>query len=669
MTHRFPMLIAGALAAVAALAASLAFASSASAAGPTAIATDSDGVVYAGYATGGTISRYSGIDGTPKGSWGVAGNAPGQLGGIVAIDVAPGSAGNIWVLDTNLRVQEFTRAGAYIRGFQLEPCAAGISPDPTLRGGLDVTNTDIYVVHPCRDKVQRFSVADLVEKAWTTGVAGPLKGASAQLYGTAPASSRYLFVARPTRHDIYWFDLGSLGWHGPKVVGGTPTDTFVDAYGVLMVSDAANDQIRMYGSDGSLFRTLGGSGSSLGKLSDPNAFDVFGQYSELSGNLFIADTGNQRIQRWNPYGYTFWGATANGGGSISAPANTSLPQITGSATQGNTVNCTQGSWTNSPTSYAVRWKLDGTNITGATSSSYTITAADVGHSLTCTVTASNGGGSASATSAAVTPSTPAAPANTSLPQISGTAVVGDPLTCSPGTWSNSPDSYSYRWYRNGSQISTGQDYVVLPGDVGTAITCEVRASNANGTGTALSAAVTPTNGSTGGDVGVTINDAAIATNSAGVTLTIHEPAGATAVKISNDGGFGAAAQTRAIRGDDTYTWTLRSSGAERLPKTVYVRFPGAANENQTFTDDIILDETAPRPLVATLRGTKLSLKATDNASGVAKVELTKRIGARKIVTQAYRRHIRVRHAGNVRYVRVVDGAGNPSAWKRVKRVG
>lgn len=668
MSLRLAKLIAGVLAGITVLAASLAFAASASAAGPTAIATDSDGVVYAGYASGGTIDRFDGTDGAPIGSWGVAGNNPGQLGGIVAIDVAPGSSGDVWVLDTNRRVQEFTRSGTYVRGFQLEPCANGIAPDPTLRGGLDVTDNNIYVVHPCRDKVQRFAVSNLVEKAWTTGVPGPLKGASAQLYGTAPANSQYLYVARPTHHDVWWFDLGSLGWHGPKNVGGTPTDTFVDAYGVLFVSDAATGQIHMYGSDGSEFRTLGGNGSALGKLSAPNAFDVFGQYSDLAGNLFIADTGNRRIQRWNSYGYTFWGATANGGGgSVSAPANSSLPQINGSATQGNTVDCSQGSWTNSPTSYAYRWQRDGSNIGSATSSSYTITAADVGHLLTCVVTATNSAGSASATSSAVTPSVAAAPANTSPPQISGSAVVGSTLSCSHGSWTNSPDYYTYRWRRNGTIVATGQNYTLVAADLGTAITCEVQATNADGTGSATSDAVTPTSGSTGGEVGVTINDAAVATNSPGVTLTIHEPSGATAVKISNDGGFGSA-DTRAIRGDDTYTWTLQTSGAERLPKTVYVRFTGAGNDSQTYSDDIILDETAPTPLVAKLRASTLTVKATDNATGVKQLQYTRRIGARKIVTRAYKRHLRVKHARRVRFARVVDGAGNYSHWKRIKRV-
>jgi hypothetical protein len=652
---------------VAVFAASLVGASAASAAGPTAIATDSDGVVYSGYASGGTIQRNAGVDGAPLASWGTAGNNPGQLGGIVAIDVAPGGSGNVWILDTNRRVQEFTRSGTYIRGFQLDACEAGVSPDPLMRGGLDVTNDMIYTVHPCRDRVYRHDRSDLVEKAWAQ-VDGPLKGASAQLYGTAPASSQYLFVARPTRDDVVWFDLGSLSWHGPKNVGGAPTDVFVDAYGVLFVAERTGDTIKQYGSDGGLFRTLGGTGSALGKLNDANAFDVFEQFSDLAGNLFIADTGNERIQRWNAFGYTFWGATANGGGSTpAAPANTALPTVSGTPSQGNSVTCTNGSWTNSPSSYSYGWTRNGVAIGGASSQNYTIQAADVGQALRCVVTATNGAGSATATSAPVTPSAGGgAPANTSPPTISGTAVVGQTLNCQPGTWTGSP-TFTYRWRRNGTIIATGQNYTLVAADAGTAITCEVVGTNGSGTGTATSTAVTPTSGGGGGgDVGVTINSGAIATGSPGVTLTIREPSGATGVRISNDGGFNGVT-TQAIRGDDTYSWTLASSGGERLPKTVYVRFVGAGNDSQTFTDDIILDQRPPLTTSAALNQSTLRVKATDQGTGVQKVEYAKNKLGKHLVSRDYKRKIKVAKPGKARFARAVDGAGNRSAWKKIKR--
>jgi surface antigen len=83
------------------------------------------------------------------------------------------------------------------------------------------------------------------------------------------------------------------------------------------------------------------------------------------------------------------------------PTNTALPSITGTAQVGSTLTCSNGSWSNSPTSYAEQWLRDGSAISSATASTYELVSADADHDLSCKVTASNAGGSASATSASV----------------------------------------------------------------------------------------------------------------------------------------------------------------------------------------------------------------------------------------------------------------------------
>lgn len=68
------------------------------------------------------------------------------------------------------------------------------------------------------------------------------------------------------------------------------------------------------------------------------------------------------------------------------------------------------------------------------------------------------------------------------PAISGTPNVGDTLSCSTGTWTNSPTRFSYQWYRNGSTISgaAARTYTVQIGDGAQTLTCAVTASNAAG---------------------------------------------------------------------------------------------------------------------------------------------------------------------------------------------
>lgn len=84
-----------------------------------------------------------------------------------------------------------------------------------------------------------------------------------------------------------------------------------------------------------------------------------------------------------------------------APVNTVLPNVTGTAVVGNALTTTNGTWTNSPTSYAYQWKRGATNI-GTNANAYTLVNADAGQSITCVVTATNAVGSTPATSNALT---------------------------------------------------------------------------------------------------------------------------------------------------------------------------------------------------------------------------------------------------------------------------
>ncbi len=53
-----------------------------------------------------------------------------------------------------------------------------------------------------------------------------------------------------------------------------------------------------------------------------------------------------------------------------------------------------------------------------------------------------------------------APVNTKAPEITGTPLPGETLSCSTGTWTNSPESYAYEWRLEGVQI-TGQSTATL----------------------------------------------------------------------------------------------------------------------------------------------------------------------------------------------------------------
>jgi hypothetical protein len=190
------------------------------------------------------------------------------------------------------------------------------------------------------------------------------------------------------------------------------------------------------------------------------------------------------------------------------PTNTVLPLVSGSTTESQTLTTTNGTWSGSPTSYLYEWETCSSSgrecqtIAGAAAARYKLVAANVGHTIRVTVTATNPGGSTSATSAvsqkvkAAASPPPPAPTNTALPAISGTDTEGDTLKASTGSWSGSPTSYAYQWQdcnTSGASCTnlggaTGVSYTLGAGDVGHTIRVTVTAINAGGRTTSTSAA-------------------------------------------------------------------------------------------------------------------------------------------------------------------------------------
>ncbi len=85
----------------------------------------------------------------------------------------------------------------------------------------------------------------------------------------------------------------------------------------------------------------------------------------------------------------------------SKPVNSARPVVHGTAAKGSRLTATGGSWRGTPTRYAYGWercKSTCATVHGATKSTYTLVAADVGYQLIAVVTATNTAGSTSAKS-------------------------------------------------------------------------------------------------------------------------------------------------------------------------------------------------------------------------------------------------------------------------------
>ncbi|WP_349620096.1 Ig-like domain-containing protein [Azospirillum argentinense] len=170
----------------------------------------------------------------------------------------------------------------------------------------------------------------------------------------------------------------------------------------------------------------------------------------------------------------------------SAPVNSVAPNVTGTATVGNALSTTNGTWSDPDgdgRSYTYQWyradDVNGTNaasISGATSSNYTLTSSDAHKYLRVVVTADDGKGGTQTASSGYTAILNSAPVNSAVPNVTGTATVGNALSTTNGTWSD-PDgdgrSYTYQWYRaddvngtNAASISgaTSSNYTLTSSD-------------------------------------------------------------------------------------------------------------------------------------------------------------------------------------------------------------
>jgi hypothetical protein len=174
-----------------------------------------------------------------------------------------------------------------------------------------------------------------------------------------------------------------------------------------------------------------------------------------------------------------------------SPVSLMPPQISGRAIAGETLSCSTGSWSASPTpAYGYQWTREHVPIAGADTATYRIPPADEGHTLYCEVTATNLAGSASTGSVGVTIA--ATPANTSPPQVTGTVRAGEALACSPGSWSGTPTpNLTYQWLREEVPIpgATQPTYRIQTADEGHQLACQVKAANSAGNAAAVSVPV------------------------------------------------------------------------------------------------------------------------------------------------------------------------------------
>ena len=148
-----------------------------------------------------------------------------------------------------------------------------------------------------------------------------------------------------------------------------------------------------------------------------------------------------------------------------------VPTITGTVKVGETLTAHTGAWDPQPT-FSYQWLSNGQPIAGATSSTYTLKAADTFTAIQVGVVGTKDGyDDTTRISAGTEAVAPGQIVNNSPATISGAAVVGSTLTAGNGTWTPNPTSYLYQWHANGQPIAgaTGPTFTVPASLAGQAV--------------------------------------------------------------------------------------------------------------------------------------------------------------------------------------------------------
>ncbi len=185
---------------------------------------------------------------------------------------------------------------------------------------------------------------------------------------------------------------------------------------------------------------------------------------------------------------------------LGSPYNLVAPVASGTGQVGQTLSTTNGSWQGVATiTFSYQWRRDASDISGATSSTYTLVADDYSTDIDCVVTATNSLGSANQDSNDIANIAGSVPVITGVPTISGTPKVGETLTATAASVTGTPTpTDTFQWQRSDdgstgwANVSgaTSTTYTAVSVDEGKYLRVVQTSTNEAGSDTANSASTT-----------------------------------------------------------------------------------------------------------------------------------------------------------------------------------
>jgi uncharacterized protein (TIGR03437 family) len=316
---------------------------------PTAVTLDATGNLYITDSGNNRIVKVTpaGAASTVAGSggYGFAGDGGSALNATLAhpYSAAPDSAGNLYIADTrNSRIRKvgangtintFAGNGSFDFSGDGGPATSAVLSPPT---GIAVAGGNIYFADSGNNRIRRIAANGVIATVAGNGLqsfsgdGGP--GTTAALdtpNGVAVDSAGNLYIADTGNNHIRKLTptgvITTVDNNNVNAMLSDPHGLCVDAAGNLYIADTGNNRIRKLPPNGPISTVAGngtqgfsgdGGPATSAALNNPYAVTV-----DSSGNLFVADTGNNRIRKITANGTisTVAGGATSGDAALSSP--------------------------------------------------------------------------------------------------------------------------------------------------------------------------------------------------------------------------------------------------------------------------------------------------------------------------------------------------------------
>lgn len=406
------------------------------------------------------------------------------------VGIAVDGSGNVFVADTkNFTIRKITPAGV-VSTFAGSPFlvgstdGAGSAARFFLPFGLAVDGAgNVYVADSGNHLIRKISaegvVSTLAGGAGQTGFANGAGTAArfASPMGIAVDGGGNVYVADSGNHAIRKItsagvvttvggSSGSSGSNDGAVASAKfnqPRGVAVDAAGNLFVADYGNSTIRLI-TTGGIVSTLAGSAGIVGEVNSVGAAARFYEPIGIAADgatIYVADTSNNLIRRAQP--------------ASTAPLPViSIQPFDQEVVAGQSVPFSVSA-TGSNLSY--QWLRNGFAISGATNSSYTVTAARLEDSASYSVRVAGLGGSVDSNPGTLSVSPlGSGPLVISSRPLNQNVAVGQSVTLSVVA---SGSGLTYLWTKNGGALAgaTGANFTIASAQTGDAALYTVRVSS------------------------------------------------------------------------------------------------------------------------------------------------------------------------------------------------